>query len=373
MRNRSSRIALALCFVLALLARAGKAAGDLVTSQGLLAAALGETDRIVDPHAKAQMLNLIANTLAQNGDIAGAKVTASAIPASEAGWKYDTLGMIAGAEAGSGDTPTAATIIDQIPDPYKGSAYEYVAEALAKTGDLGDAGQYAQQADGIYQTRANAAVAKAIATSGDLDTAIGMAKKLDDASEQVKVFAFIYGIQMQDGRVSDARQTMELAQEALGAIPQYVLKVPLGALARQEVKAGDLAGANALSKFDASYVSREIALEQIQEGDLNAAKTTFAQVSDAADKAFVAASMAENEVKIRDVAAATQWFKTARTAALSSDEPAAFARVAEVWAKIGNPRLAVGWALTLKDPVFIARCLLSESKALNKSIVASSD
>jgi hypothetical protein len=387
MRYWHSCIRVALFLVCALLAQpCGKAAADEITSRGVLADALAAANRIDDSGLKAQTLDQIASVQAKTGDIAGARQTADAITVdrsgdstgaqTEAGWKNDAYAEIASAQAGAGDFAGASATVRGIDDDdTKALAFQYIAQELARKGNIPAAKAYAAHLDGASRTRADGAIAEAEATAGDIGAAKEMAKGLDDEKEQALTLAFIAEAQAKHGDQSGAQETVNLAKSAAVQVPDYLSRTVLGTVAAAEVKAGDLAGAEALLKVNPSYIAREIAIARGQTGDIAGAKEMFAQISDPTDQACANAGIAEAQSRAGDGSGAVESLNAARMAAGSISDSSrladACAYIVEAWTKAGDASAAADWARSQQDPSVEVTGLISVARTLGNSEVSS--
>lgn len=361
------------------------ARADDLTSESVLNDALTAVNKIDDVRGKAQMLDQIAAAQAQTGDIAGAKQTVQAIGqgASNTGaddgtgsWKNDAYAAIAGAQAGRGDVNGAFATVKVIDDDdAKSLAFQNIAQALAKRGDLSAANAYASRLSGTCRARADASIAEARAAAGDFTGAKDLAKTLDDGTEQALALASISEIQAKSGDAAGALETAHLARDAAGQVYDYLSRPVYGAVARAEVKAGDLEGALALRKVDNSFITREIAIARAQMGDISGAKESLGQVSNSMDQACANAGIAAAQSKAGDSSGAAGSLDAARmalsTATNLGDNTEPCAQIVGTWAKFGDANAAADWARSQQDPTVEATTLISVARALGNTELSS--
>jgi uncharacterized protein HemY len=212
-----------------------------------------------------------------------------------------------------------------------------------------------------------------MASVGDTAGAKALVAGFSDAdSEQVFAFVKIAEIQFKGGDTPGARQTIELANAATANVDEYLLSACLCAIAKAQVKMGDLAAAKALGKNNTEHLIREIAIAQAEMGDLEAARVSLTQISDADEKVCVEASIAEAQVKSGDTSSAGQTLDEAKwtAAKITESKEDACGRIAAAETKAGDAATAVEWARSQQDPMVKVSALVNIARALHSPSLA---
>jgi len=247
--------------------------------------ALEAAQRIRDRERRGTTLRQIASHQARLGALEKALSVARRIEDARA--HQLALGDVAAAEAREGDIVDAHSLAARIRDPLlRARAYVRVAAARAETGDIAGALESADLVeDPLLHVEALVAVAAARARRGDreggrraFERALSLARESRASNERrLTTLVEIARLQIDAGEQLQAQRTLQEAYAGAGRVRddrrRYAL---LGAVARQQARAGDASGALAIAGLDPNATSRSLLVRDIitiqaQSGDTSGA------------------------------------------------------------------------------------------------------
>jgi tetratricopeptide (TPR) repeat protein len=317
-------------------------AGNKAASQAALAAALKTVDSIPDPKAKVEVLADIADAQVGDGDVGGALTTSNLIQDDDS--RAQVLTSIADIQAKAGDIPGALKTASGISrQSLKDHAESLVAVDQARAGDINGAQNTANLIqDTEDQNNALIAAADALARSGNVDGALNIAYTLNGSDE---AFYDIAVDQVMAGDVAGAQKTMHmligywkvLGQRTIQAAAlaktgdvddalkiarqqvdyEYQMKIQV-IIADAQARSGDFLGALSTAEnlhpvlsdptshfapgVGVSYRSeakRDVALRQVDAGDIPGALKTIDLIEEMDDRRFVQQAIASAQARHR--------------------------------------------------------------------------